>query len=50
MIAAQVTDITTGGLFSVLSYTWVFAEVAIVLPIAYQQWLRSKEISTRIHC
>lgn len=50
MIAAQVTDMTTGGLFSVLSYTWEFAEVAIVLPLAYQQWIRSKEISTRIQC
>jgi len=50
MIAAQVTDMTTGGLFSVLSYTWEFAEVSIVLPLAYQQWIRSKEISTRIQC
>jgi len=48
VLASEVVGITTGGLFSVLTYTWEFAEVAIVLPLVYQQWVRSKEISTRL--
>lgn len=42
------SDGSVGAVSSVVMYVYQFAEVAIMLPFFYQQWLRLGEISTRL--
>ncbi|SDX95061.1 ABC transporter transmembrane region [Ruegeria halocynthiae] len=46
--ATQNLDATPGAIFSIVSYTWEFAEAALALPITLQSWSRLSEITTRL--
>ena len=47
--AATNTDVTTGMVFSIISYSWEFVEAALVLPVTLQGWSRLSEIIQRIN-
>ena len=42
-------DVTPGTIFSVVSYSWEFAEAALALPITLQSWSRLSEITKRLN-
>ncbi len=42
-------DVTSGTIFSVVSYSWEFAEAALALPITLQSWTRLSEITRRLN-
>lgn len=42
-------NITVGAIFSIVTYSWSFAESAIMLPVVLQQWARLAEITHRIN-
>jgi len=46
--ATQRLDATPGTIFSIVSYTWEFAEAALALPVTLQSWSRLSEIKTRL--
>lgn len=46
--AAQNLDATPGMIFSIVSYSWEFAEAALALPVTLQSWSRLSEITTRL--
>lgn len=47
--AATALEITTGSIFSIISYSWEFVESALALPVTLQQWTRLSEIMKRIN-
>lgn len=48
-LCASMADATPGKLFSIISYSWEYAEAAIALPLAMQTLSRLKEISQRLN-
>ncbi len=42
-------DVTTGSIYSIVSYSWTYVEAAIVLPFALQSLTRLSEITDRIN-
>lgn len=48
--ATQNLDATPGAIFSIVSYSWEFAEAALTLPVTLQSWSRLSEITTRLRC
>ncbi|WP_420588385.1 ABC transporter six-transmembrane domain-containing protein [Bacterioplanoides sp.] len=48
-LCASMEDTTPGKLFSIISYSWEYAEAAIALPMALQTLSRLKEISQRLN-
>ncbi|MGK0499836.1 MAG: ABC-type bacteriocin/lantibiotic exporter with double-glycine peptidase domain [Oceanicoccus sp.] len=49
IICAEIVDVTSGQIFSILSYSWAFVESAFMLPITLQQWTRLHEITERLN-
>ncbi|MFT7111411.1 MAG: hypothetical protein ACI9PC_000012 [Porticoccaceae bacterium] len=49
VLCADIVDITSGQVFSILSYSWAFAESAFLLPVTLQQWTRLHEITERLN-
>jgi hypothetical protein len=47
--ATTVLSITTGTIFSIVSYSWEFVESALALPVTLQGWSRLSEITKRIN-
>ncbi len=47
--ATTVLSITTGTIFSIVSYSLEFVESALVLPVTLQGWSRLSEITKRIN-
>ncbi len=47
--ATQEIEITTGKIFSIITYSWDFVEAALVLPMTLQSLSRLGEITTRIN-
>ncbi|MGI9373062.1 MAG: ABC transporter six-transmembrane domain-containing protein [Hyphomicrobiales bacterium] len=47
--AAGHIEPTVGKVFSIISYTWEFAEAALILPASLQTWSRLSEITQRIN-
>ncbi|WP_202819778.1 ABC transporter six-transmembrane domain-containing protein [Thaumasiovibrio subtropicus] len=48
-MATDIDGITSGAIFSILSYSWEYVEAMIVLPIVLQQLSRLGEITERIN-
>ena len=46
--ATQYLEATPGAIFSIVSYTWEFAEAALALPVTLQSWSRLSEITSRL--
>ncbi|QFT74052.1 ABC transporter six-transmembrane domain-containing protein [Ruegeria sp. THAF33] len=46
--ATQNLEATPGMIFSIVSYSWEFAEAALALPITFQSWSRLSEITVRL--
>ena len=46
--ATQNLDATPGMIFSIVSYSWEFAEAALALPVTFQSWSRLSEITVRL--
>ena len=47
--AATNMEVTVGRIFSIITYSWEFAESALVLPLTLQSWSRLSEIMDRIN-
>ncbi|MGH1416828.1 MAG: ABC transporter six-transmembrane domain-containing protein [Pelagimonas sp.] len=47
--ATTTLPITTGTIFSIVSYSWEFIESALALPVTLQGWSRLSEITKRIN-
>ncbi|MEM9968026.1 MAG: ABC transporter six-transmembrane domain-containing protein [Pseudomonadota bacterium] len=47
--ATQSSPVTVGQIFSIVTYTWDFAEAAIVFPVTLQHVSRLSEITRRIN-
>lgn len=47
--ATTTLPITTGTIFSIVSYSWEFVESALALPVTLQGWSRLSEITKRIN-
>lgn len=47
--ATTTLTITTGTIFSIVSYSWEFVESALALPVTLQGWSRLSEITKRIN-
>lgn len=47
-VAASLTELTAGRIFSIASYSWEYVEAALTLPMALQRWSRLSEITARI--
>jgi ABC-type bacteriocin/lantibiotic exporter with double-glycine peptidase domain len=47
--ATELPDVTTGTIFSIVSYSWAFVESALALPVTLQSWTRLSEITMRIN-
>jgi len=47
--AAANVDVTAGTIFAIVSYSWEFADSALVLPATLQNWSRLSEIMQRIN-
>lgn len=47
--ATTLPTLSTGTIFSIVSYSWEFAESALVLPITLQSWSRLSEIMSRLN-
>ena len=41
--------VTTGAIFSIISYSWEFVESVLILPVTLQGWTRLTEIMQRIN-
>jgi hypothetical protein len=48
-VGAGLPGISSGQLFTIISYSWEFAEAGIALPMALQSWTRLVEISNRLN-
>lgn len=48
-LCASLANVTPGKLFSIISYSWEYAEAAIALPMAMQKLSRLGEISQRLN-
>lgn len=48
-ISAVIVGVTAGTIFSVVSYSWEFAESSLALPMTMQKLSRLKEISQRLN-
>lgn len=48
-ISTAIGGVKPGQLFSIVSYSWEYAEAAIALPVALQSWSRLSEISIRLN-
>jgi ABC-type bacteriocin/lantibiotic exporter with double-glycine peptidase domain len=48
-ISASLESISAGMLFTIITYSWEFAEAALALPMGLQSWTRLSEISTRLN-
>ena len=48
-MSAGLADMTTGKLFSIITYSWSFVEAIIMLPVVLQSWSRLSEITGRIN-
>ena len=48
-VATQVTEVTAGRVFSIVTYSWDFVEAALVLPMTLQSLSRLSEITARIN-
>ncbi|WP_351124864.1 ABC transporter six-transmembrane domain-containing protein [Shewanella sp. T24-MNA-CIBAN-0130] len=48
-VGARLPVISSGQLFTIISYSWEFAEAGIALPMALQSWTRLQEISSRLN-
>ena len=46
--ATQNLEATPGMIFSIVSYSWEFAEAALTLPVTLQSWSRLSEITVRL--
>lgn len=46
--AVGIDNVKYGTVFSIVMYVYQFAEECISLPLFYQQWLRLREISSRL--
>ncbi|NVO57781.1 hypothetical protein HW561_18435 [Rhodobacteraceae bacterium B1Z28] len=46
--ATQSLNVSPGAIFSIVSYSWEFAEAALTLPVSLQSWSRLSEITTRL--
>ncbi|MCB4458440.1 ABC transporter six-transmembrane domain-containing protein [Leisingera sp. McT4-56] len=47
--AAAVMAVTAGAIFSIVAYSWDFAEAALSLPVTLQTWSRLSEITSRLN-
>ncbi len=45
----SLADVTTGSIYSIVSYSWTYVEAAIVLPFTLQSLTRLSEITERIN-
>ncbi len=48
-LAAGLLELTSGKIFSIVSYSWDYVEAAILLPVSLQTWSRLSEISQRLN-
>jgi ABC-type bacteriocin/lantibiotic exporter with double-glycine peptidase domain len=48
-ISVSLVNISAGMLFTIITYSWEFAEAALALPMGLQSWTRLSEISTRLN-
>jgi len=48
-LAAGALELSSGKIFSIISYSWEYVEAAIVLPVTLQTWSRLKNISQRLN-
>ncbi len=48
-VATQVTEVTAGRVFSIVTYSWAFVETALVLPMSLQSLSRLSEITARLN-
>lgn len=48
-LAAGSLELTSGKIFSIISYSWEYVEAAILLPVSLQTWSRLSEISQRLN-
>ncbi len=48
-LATAIVDISSGSLFSIVTYSWGFVEAALVLPVTLQSLTRLSEIIKRIN-
>ncbi len=48
-LAAGLLELTSGNIFSIVSYSWEYVEAAILLPVSWQTWSRLKEIIQRLN-
>lgn len=47
--STQISSISTGTIFSIITYSWEYVEASIMLPITLQSWSRLHEITKRIN-
>jgi len=47
--AAAMITVTAGAVFSIVSYSWDFAEASLSLPVTLQTWSRLAEITARLN-
>ncbi|WDE01653.1 ABC transporter six-transmembrane domain-containing protein [Thalassomonas actiniarum] len=48
-LAAGLLELSSGKIFSIVSYSWEYVEAAILLPVSLQTWSRLKNISQRLN-
>ena len=49
LISSQISGVTAGMIFSIISYTWELVESSFALPVTLQQWTRLSEIKQRLN-
>ncbi|MEL6227375.1 MAG: ABC transporter six-transmembrane domain-containing protein, partial [Pseudomonadota bacterium] len=47
--ATTALSVSTGAIFSIVSYSWDFVEGALTLPMTLQNWTRLSEIMRRLN-
>ncbi|MEW2912610.1 ABC transporter six-transmembrane domain-containing protein [Leisingera sp. JC11] len=47
--AAAMMTVTAGAVFSIVAYSWDFAEASLSLPVTLQTWSRLSEITNRLN-
>lgn len=48
-LSTQLPNISTGTIFSIITYSWEYVEASIMLPASLQNWSRLHEITKRIN-
>ncbi|WP_281557550.1 ABC transporter six-transmembrane domain-containing protein [Thalassomonas sp. RHCl1] len=48
-LAAGLLELSSGKIFSIVSYSWDYVEAAILLPVTMQTWSRLKNITLRLN-